>query len=129
MAVIQNFNVYDNGNLAGIVVLGRRGMYYAVSCRCDPELSKGKRLILSGERGEIDLGRLYQIGEHFGLETSLAIKKVGEGPCRFMLEDVDSAGRFIELDPSKPFDHFALLEQCRFAVRSGKPGLILPAKK
>lgn len=129
MIVIQRYDVYDNGIVAGTVILGRRGLYYAVSCRCDPGFGRGKRLMISGDRGKIDLGRLYKIEGIFGLETSVTIKKVGEGPYRFALEDTEPSGSFVELNDDKPFAYLNQLEHCKFAVSGGKPGLILPSKK
>ena len=127
--MIRQCDVYENGKPAGQVILGRRGLYWAVSCRCDGDRGRGKRLIACGDMGSVDLGWLYPVDGAFGLETSVAIKRLGEGKLRFSLEDTQDQSRFIALDPGKSFAYLEQLEHCRFAIREGLPGLILPEKK
>ena len=127
--MIRHYEVYENGKQAGMVMLGRRGLYWAVSCRCDADRGRGKRLVVRGDPGRIDLGWLYPVDGRFGLETTVPVKKLGEGEFCFALEGPQERYRFIALDPEKPFAYLDQLEQCRFAVRDGRSGLLLPEKK
>ena len=127
--VIRRFDVYEKDLVVGTVILGRRGLYWAVSCRCDAEKGRGKRLIAEVDAGCVDLGLLYPVDGGFGLETSVAVKTLGEGRMCFRLENRAEETRFVALDPLKAFAYLHLLEQCRFAVRDGVSGLLLPGKK
>ena len=127
--MIKRCDVYENDLPVGSVILGRRGLYWAVSCRCDGNKGKGKRLIAKGERERIDLGLLYPLDDSFGLETSVAVKRLGEGKICFFLESDNSCGEWIALDEKMPFAYLSKLEHCRFCIRDGKKGVLLSAKK
>ena len=127
--MIKRCDVYENDLPVGSVILGRRGLYWAVSCRCDGNKGKGKRLIAKGERERIDLGLLYPLDDSFGLETSVAVKLLGEGKICFFLESDNSCGEWIALDEKITFAYLSQLEHCRFCIRNGKKGVLLSAKK
>ena len=127
--MIKRYEVYEYDDVAGTVVLGRRGLYWAVSCRCDAKKGRGKRLTARGETVCIDLGLLYPLDGSFGLETSVAVKRLGEGEICFFLESCNSCGEWIALVDQKPFAYLSQLEHCRFCIRDGKKGVLLSAKK
>ena len=129
VAVIKRCEVYENDLPVGSVILGRRGLYWAVSCRCDAKKGRGKRLIATGERGRIDLGLLYPLDDSFGLEISVPVKRLGEGKICFFLESDNSCGEWIALDEKIPFAYLSKLEHCQFCIRDGKKGVLLSAKK
>jgi hypothetical protein len=87
------------------------------------------RLAVAGDRGPVDLGLLYPVGEQFGLEITVPVKRIGEGELRFSLEKAENEGQYIELDPSKPFPVLDRLEDCRFRIRNEKPCIFLSDKK
>ena len=129
VAVIKRCDVYENDLPVGSVILGRRGLYWAVSCRCDGNKGRGKRLIATEERGRIDLGLLYPLDDSFGLETSVAVKRLGEGKICFFLESDNSGGEWIALDEKIPFAYLSQLEHCRFCIRDRKKGILISIKK
>ena len=90
---------------------------------------RGKRLIAEVDAGCVDLGLLHPGDGGFGLEISVAVKTLGEGRMCFRLENREEETRFVALDPLKAFAYLHLLEHCRFAVRDGVSGLLLPGKK
>jgi hypothetical protein len=85
--------------------------------------------VAKGERGRIDLGLLYPLDDSFGLETSVAVKRLGEGKICFFLETANSGGEWIALDEKIPFAYLSKLEHCRFCIRDGIKGVLLSAKK
>lgn len=127
--MIRRCDVYENDRAVGTVTMGRRGLYWAISCRCEPEAGRGKRLVAVGDFGRIDLGRLYPIEGSFGLETSVAVKTLGEGKSCFSLAGIERKEQYIALDPEREFPCLCMLEQCRFCIRDGKACVILPQKK
>lgn len=129
MAVVRQCEVYVGQQPVGTLRMGRRGLYWAISCRCDAQQGRGNRLVASGEFGRIDLGLLYPIGDQFGLETTVRVSRLGEGNVRFLLEAKAEKECCIALDPNKPFAYLDRLEECRFCVRDGVACVILPNKK
>ena len=107
----------------------RRGLYWVVSCRCDAQRGKGKRLLVLGSNGKTDLGLLYWVDGGFGLDVTVPVKRLGEGELCFTLGGPMGNTECIMLDPMRPFDYLDRLEWCRFALRDGKPCIVLPRKK
>ena len=127
--VIKRHEVYKEQSAVGTVLLDRRGLYWTISCRCQREMGRGMRLTVAGDPGPVDLGILYPMGDQFGLETTVPVKRLGEGELRFFLEKEENEGQYIELDPSKPFSGLDRLEDCRFRIRNEKPCIFLSDKK
>lgn len=120
------FEVYLHGQPVGKVEVRREGLYYRFRCRCQLSSQSVCRL----EANEISLGILVPMGNGFGLDTKLPVKRFGEAmwefevmPNRPVLE-----GRFVPIKPEEPFAYLERLKDAYLVRRDGQIGVVLNEK-
>ena len=81
------------------------------------------RIILQTGSQTHDLGVCVSHSDGWGLDARVSVKEAAAEEIGFFLE---TAGHeeFLQLSSDQPFPGIAKLEQSRFAVRDGKPGVI-----
>ena len=112
----------------GRVSVQKEGLYYRIVCRCFLTGTVRYKLVAKcGEHSE-DLGLCVPYGYHFGVETSIPIKRLGDGELSFHLvpKHERMAGQFIAVSPLEPFKHIQNLQVARFARLDGQIGIVLP---
>ena len=82
-------------------------------------------MICEGE--PVHLGILVPVGESFGLETCLPVKRIGEIEPEFQVMPgrVVTNGRFVPIKPEEPFAYIARLKDAFLAYQNGQAGVIL----
>ena len=120
---MDGYKLYREQNLVGEVEMNREGLYYRICCRCKPT-KEILRLIHRGSGGELLIGVCGPASWGFGIERWVPIKALGNGPhCFYLAEPQDVPVKFYALNHQIPLQLQDKLEQCRFAVRDGVPGL------
>ena len=77
-------------------------------------------VVSSGDREE-NLGLLIPYGQEFGLDTRLAIKRLGSGALQFRVVPRHcKAESFVPLSPEEPFAYIHRLRQCYLVRQNGK---------
>lgn len=124
-----SYGVLFGSQQIGKVQVQRQGLYYRFICRCQLTGDVVCRLLVTcGEKQE-NLGVVVPVDGGFGLDTRLAVKKIGEGKMEFLLvprhETVEKTGTFCPIYPEEPFAYIARLKDAFFARQNGQAGVIL----
>ena len=108
----------------GEATVVRQGLFYRFSCRCRVPEALGMRLVVQGDK-EADLGLCVPGEDGPGLNTGIAVKRVGEGKLVFFLKRENTGGEFVPVFPGLPFDRLDQILNSVLAVRGESIGLIL----
>lgn len=122
-----NYGVYFGGKLAGKVQVLRQGLYYRFLCRCQITGDVVCRLRVScGDRQE-NLGVVVPMDGGFGLDTKLAVKRLGEGEMTFTLLPKHEVltGKFVPIYPEEPFAYIQKLKDAYLARKDGQVGAVI----
>ena len=123
----MEYEILLGGAAVGKARVERRGLYYHFSCRCRLESDGMYRVSVScGDRRE-NLGVLVPMGAEFGLDTKLAVKRLGEGMLRFQAYPKYKlpVGQFIPLRPEEPFAYITRIQEAFLEIREGQVGVVL----
>ena len=124
----ENYSVFFGSRAVGKVQVTRQGLYYRFLCRCQISGDVVCRLhVRCGEREE-RLGVVVPIGEGFGLETRLPVKRLGEGEMAFSLVPKHDGPkeRFVPISPEEPFAYLSRLKDAYLEKRDGRLGAVFP---
>ena len=123
----KNYEVYFGNNPVGKVQVIQQGLYYRIICRC--HISGATVCKLYGGCGErkVDLGVVVPIGDGFGTETRIPVKRFGEGTLTFFLrpKQDDTDGVFAPIFPEEPFSYIARLKESFLEQRENQIGIRL----
>ena len=125
-----NYPVYFGKQAVGRVMVRKEGLYYRFCCRCTLTGEVVCRLAVICEGEPVHLGILVPVGESFGLDTSLPVKRIGETAPVFQVLPgrVVTDGRFVPIKPEEPFAYIARLKDAFLAYQNGQAGVILKEK-
>ena len=117
----ENYGVYFGNRPVGKVQVTRQGLYYHFLCRCELTGDVMCRLWVTCADKRESLGLVVPVDGGFGLNTSLPIKRLGEGELTFSLlpKHDKPAGKFIPISPEEPFAYIERLKQS-YLVRKGE---------
>lgn len=106
----------------------RQGLYYQFSCRCTLTSDVMHRITVSCGGHHENLGVLVPMGSVFGLDTRLAVKRLGAGTFRFQAlpKHQKTTGQFIPIHPEEPFAYITRLQEAFLEIRDGQVGVMLP---
>ena len=123
----NDYHVYIGKKAVGKVQVMRQGLYYRFICRCRIEDEGVKRLWVScGDKRE-SLGVLIPMGDGFGLDTKLPVKRLGEGEMVFSVgQKIEKPeGRFVPISPEEPFAYIERLKDAFLVKKNGQVGVLL----
>lgn len=108
----------------GSATVKREGLYYRIHCQCQLSGSIPCRIIVKGEK-EVDLGLCVPMGDRFGIDTLIPVKRIGEGDLNFQVLPRHSKqdAQFIALSPEEPFRYISRLKDAYLVRQEGKLGL------
>lgn len=121
------YDIYLGRDVIGKAMVERQGLYYRFSCRCNLSGQVIYRLTVScGEHRE-NLGVPVPVGSAFGLDTKLAMKKLGKGPFRFhaVPKHRKGEGKFVPVYPEEPFAYLTRLQNAFLEFRDGQAGVVI----
>ena len=126
---MQNeYLIFSGGEAVGKASVQRQGLYYAIRCRCKLTGAIRYKLIASGGENTVDLGLCVPMGDRFGVDTKIPIKRLGEGALSFRLQPRHNElrGRFIPVSPEEPFRYIRQLQTAHLARQDGVVGIVIP---
>ena len=73
------------------------------------------------------MGVLVRKEDTFGLDTKLAVKRIGEGPIAFrvMPKHTELKGKFVPIRAEEPFAYIDKLQSAHLQLCSGQIGIII----
>lgn len=112
---------------AGTVQVLREGLYYRFVCRCRLPADVVCRLAVRCADKQENLGVMVPVGDCFGLDKRIPVKRLGEGEMEFFLGPRHDQinGRFVPIYPEEPFTYIARLKDAFFVRQNGQAGVVL----
>lgn len=112
----------------GRVTVQKVGLFYRIACRCLLTGTVRYRLVARCGEHSVDLGLCVPHGHQFGVDTSIPMKRLGDGELSFHLIPKHDRleGLFVPVSPYKPFAHIQQLQNARFVRSDGEIGVVLP---
>ena len=105
----------------------RQGLYYRFVCRCKLTGDVVCRLYVSCGGQQENLGVVVPVGEGFGLDTRLPVKRFREGEPAFSLVPKHQAAsaQFVPIVPEEPFAYIERLKTSFLVKKYGQMGILL----
>lgn len=121
----EQYEVYLASKSAGKVQLIRQGLYCRVICRCQFSAEGVYRLYVQRDNGQENLGVVVPDGDGFYLDRKIPVKRIGEGPLRFVLSSGMplASGTFYPISPEEPFLYIDRLKNAFLDSENGKIGI------
>ena len=123
----DTYDILLGGEAAGTARVTREGLYYCFSCQLRLSGEVMYKLVLQKDGETVDLGIPAPQGNVFTLTTRIPIKRVGDAPfsIRAVPKHAPVGSRFVPLKEDEPFRYLSRLNEAVFAVRDGKPGILI----
>ena len=123
----MEYEIYLGRDVIGKANVMRQGLYYQFSCRCKLESEGMYRLSVACGGHHENLGVLVPMGDMFGLDTKLAVKRLGEGAFHFQAvpKHQKVTGQFIVIRPEEPFTYITRLQEAFLEIRNGQVGIVI----
>lgn len=117
-----DYEVEFRNRSVGRVNVRRQGLYYRFSCRCRLEGNELYCLKLRCDNTMEKLGILVPIGDCFGLDTRIPVKRFGEGKPEFRLATKRDTeiGTVVNIYPEEPFAYIARLKNAYLVKQNGE---------
>lgn len=111
-----------NQEKVGSATVIRRGLYWCFDCWCAlPGLCF---LEVCSKHGRERLGIPVPEGGRFHLKKQIPVSRLGDGAMTIAAVRKGS-GRFVPVDPEKPFTALSELSQGTYQQRDGQPGVLI----
>ena len=123
----REYDVRMGDKSVGKALAERQGLYYRISVRCDLDGDIMHKVLLRCGNGDENLGVLIPMGNQFGIDTRIPVKRAGEGPLEFLIfpRHGELSGRFVPLSPEEPFRYIAKLKDAFLAHSNNRLGIRL----
>ncbi len=125
----ESYEVLFGSVPAGKVQVLRQGLYYLFHCRCRLTGDVMCRLFVRRGDREESLGVVVPMGDGFGLDTRIPVKRLGEGSMEFRLvpkADRPRGETFVPIAPEEPFTYLEKLKDAYLDRRNGVLGAVIP---
>ena len=121
------YDVFQESRAVGTVQVTREGLYFRFSCRCTPGTGEMVRLWMGCGERETDLGLCVPMGDDFGTEKRIPVRRCPPGRPQFSLRHKDDIlrGKFIPLSPEEPFQYIHRLENAFLQRRGNELGILI----
>lgn len=121
------YDILMGKEVVGTAIVDQQGLYYRFCCRCRISGSVMYRITVSCNGHHENLGVVIPMGTGFGLNTKLAVKKLGKGPFQFRAipKHQKSEGKFIPVYPDEPFAYITRLQNAFLEIRNGQAGVVI----
>ena len=125
--MVGDYEVFFGNQQVGKVQVRRQGLYYRFICRCRLTGDVVCRLYITCGGQRENLGVVVPVGDGFGLDTRLPVKRFREGEPSFSLipkhEMADA--RFAPIIPEEPFAYIERLKTSFLVKKYGQMGIML----
>lgn len=120
---MDTYPVYLAQEKIGTAEVMRQGLYYRIRCLCDLSGSVPVRVQVLGEN-EADLGLCVPMGNRFGLESCIPIKRIGQGKLQFTaVAKHCKTEQIAAISPEEPFGYIARLKDAYLIKREQTVGI------
>lgn len=120
---MEEYPIYFAQEQIGMAKVIREGLYYRICCRCSISGSIPFRVKVTGT-GEADLGLCVPMGESFGMEARIPVKRVGNGELKFQAVPKRSVTEELTvISPEEPFGYIARLKDAYLVKRGQATGI------
>lgn len=125
--MVGTYDICLGSEPIGEAVVERQGLYYCLRCRCKLTGEVLYRVEVSCDGHREDLGILIPMGDRFGLNTKVPVKRLGQGTLRFQAlpKHRKLEGEFVPVYPEEPFAYLTRLQNAYLAVRDGQVGVVI----
>lgn len=125
--MVGDYEVFFGNHQAGKVQVLRQGLYYRFVCRCRLTGDVVCRLYVSCGGQQENLGVVVPVGDGFGLDTRLPVKRFRGGDPVFSLvpKHETVAGQFVPIIPEEPFAYIERLKNSFLVRKYGQMGILL----
>ena len=115
------------GTAVGQVRLLREGLYYRFLCRCHLSGDVVCRVMVTWGELRENLGILVPVGDGFGLDTRVPVKRFGKGKPEFSVTPSrpPTGEKFLPISPEEPFAYIARLKDAFLEIREGQVGAVI----
>lgn len=126
----ETYPVFFCTEPVGKVQVIRQGLYYRFVCRCTLSGQVVCRLYVTCADRQESLGVVVPEGTGFGLDTKVAVKRIGQGEMAFALKPKreEIPGIFVPISPEEPFAYLARLKDAYLQKRDGTLGAVIPGQ-
>lgn len=121
------YRILLSGEPVGQAVVERQGLYYRFCCRCRFSGEIMYKLTVSCGAITENLGIPVPSGREFQLNTTIPIKRLGEGEPEFRAvpRHAQLQGKFVPISPEEPFRYLTRLHNAFLEIRNGRTGVVL----
>lgn len=121
------YPVLDGNEVIGWVIVSRQGLYYCIQCRCTMIRKEVYKLQAVMEGQVHHVGVLIPVGEKFGLDTKIPVKKMNQKISGFIVVcDNDTLkDLFVPVSSEKAFPDLTYLKEARFQRRGNEIGVVI----
>lgn len=111
----------------GTAEVKKEGLYYRFHCRCMLSGEIMYQLVVMCAENKYNLGILVPVEDKFGIDTSLPIKKFGDGDFSFFVtpRHPDIGNKFIPIRADEPFSYLEQLNSAYLDVQNGVIGIAI----
>jgi len=122
----MEYKILEGNKEIGKARVEKTGLYYRISCQCRAVGRQHMRLGVTCGDQRIDLGVCIPEGDVLRIETSVPVKRLGEGALHFFVIDNMAGANWVELKSNSPCGCLEVLHKTRLEMRQGRVGLRLP---
>ncbi len=123
----EQYELTFGNQMVGKVQVQRQGLYYRFVCRCQLTGDVVCRLQVTCGSSRESLGVVVPMGNGFGLDTKLPVKRIGAGQMTFSLvpKHEVTTGTFYPICPEEPFGYIARLKDAYLSRKEGQIGVVI----
>lgn len=119
----MEYAIYRKDEVIGKATVELQGLYYKITCKCNENSKARIRLGVSCGDRQADLGIFVPENGALMIRTTLPVKRLGEGALRFSVLEEQGPSAWTPLKADEEFLYLSRLEQGRFEMRQGMPGI------
>lgn len=129
--MVGNYEICFGQDKAGKVQVLREGLYYRFICRCRLTGDVVCRLAVRCGDAQENLGVVVPVGDGFGLDKKIPVKRLGEGKMEFFLcpKHDQVMGKFVPICPEEPFAYISRLKTSFLVRQNGQVGILIEDMK
>lgn len=121
------YEIMLGNHCIGTAEVKREGLYYCFHCRCKLSGEIMYQLTVKCGTEECSLGLFIPVGNEFGIDTRLPIKKIGNGNLSFCVVPRHQSIRdkFVPICADEPFLYLEKLQRAHLDIQNGALGITI----
>ena len=116
---METFSIINHNETVGEATVVTCGLYYRISCLCKG-IETMRQIIVEGESGTVNLGTCVPLANGMGMNTSVAVKRLGKN-LHFRLADKHATfAKRIQLVEKQPVDSLSVITKAVFKKENNR---------